>query len=98
MPTKPYKKPMTLQECVDAEYTQSLKARVELPVRVITVANKDLGVEEFEEGRALITVAHILFITEQLSDKDTTLISMIDGSDITVLLSYSDVKELLRGN
>ena len=69
--------------------------RVELPCKVITVANEDLGVDEFEEGTALITVAHIVFITEQLSNKDTTLVSMIDGSDITVLLSYSDVKELI---
>ena len=72
-----------------------MNARVELPVRVITVTNEDLGVEEYEEGRALFTIAHIVFITEQLSDKDTTLVSMIDGSDITVLLSYSDVKELI---
>ena len=69
--------------------------RVELPCKVITVANEDLGVDEFEEGTALITIAHIVFITEQVSNKDTTLISMVDGSDITVLLSYSDVKELI---
>ena len=90
---EPYKKPMTLQECIDAEHT--LSARVELPVRVTTVANEDLGVEEYEDGRALFTIAHIAYITEQLSDKDTTLITMIDGRDITVLLSYSDVKELI---
>ena len=69
--------------------------RIELPVKLITVANEDLGVEEYEEGMVLITVAHITYITEQSGDKETTLITMIDGTDLTVLLNYTDVKELI---
>ena len=70
---------------------------IELPVKTICLENEGLGIEEYEEGRALITVAHIMFVTEQIVLSDTTLITMTDGTDITILLNYSDVKELLKG-
>jgi len=68
--------------------------RIELPVKAITVTNEDLGIEEYEETMALITVEHIVYMTEQKDS--TTLITMINRDDITVLLSYSDVKALLE--
>ncbi len=70
--------------------------RIELPIRAITVENEEMGIDEFEDARALITIAHIIFVTEQ--PDNTTLISMSDGTDIATSLSYSDVKELLYIN
>ena len=69
---------------------------IEVPARIISVANEDLGIDAPEEGRVLLVAEHIIYIVEQPDTPETVLVVMIDGAEIQVLLSYSDVKALLE--
>lgn len=68
--------------------------RIELPIKAITVENENLGIDEFEDAMAYLTVEHIVFVTAQ--PDGTAMISMLDGTDITTSKSYIEVKAMLE--